>query len=406
MKKNIVIIMKRLENKLFFFLIGFGIGILLLLDGCHTSVYKDAQAEIDKIAVKWIPDKREAICNVTAVKGKKGSIILRGETTIPQLKQEIIASLKNPDILLIDSILLLPDTVRNDKYWGLVSLSVINLRYKPDHRAELVSQAILGTPVLILKNENSWLLIQTPDRYIAWTEQSSIKIMSKAEIDAWKLSDRVIFLDNSGWVYTSPDETGVVSDLVAACILERDGESKGYASIYLPDGRKGFVRNKTIMSFESWKTSVSCTEEKVYRVASTYLGLPYLWGGTSTKAVDCSGFVQSVYFMNGMILSRDASLQAEHGKSVDISNGYNKLKRGDLLFFGSKENSNLHVTHVAIYKGDSEYINSSGRVMINSLNAANDNYNSYKQNSLLSAKRIIGVENDLGIVPVIKHPWY
>ena len=97
-------------------------------------------------------------------------------------------------------------------------------------------------------------------------------------------------------------------------------------------------------------------------VALTYMGIPYLWGGSSVKGVDCSGFVQSVFFRNGIILARDASLQALHGLPVDISDGFNRLKKGDLLFFGSKENGDSHVTHVALYLGNNEYINSSGRV--------------------------------------------
>jgi gamma-D-glutamyl-L-lysine dipeptidyl-peptidase len=398
--------MKNTENKRYLFRIAFWIGILLLLSGCHLSMQNDKQAEIDSIAARWVPDQREGICDVTVTVGKGGIITLRGETTIPNAKHEIISELKNPDILLIDSILLLPDTVKNEKYLGLVSLSVANLRKKPDHRSELVSQTILGTPVLILKNENSWLLIQTPDRYIAWTEKSSVKLMSKAETEAWKHAERLIYLENSGWIYASPDESVVVGDLVAGCILKKAGESKGYAKIILPDGREGFVRNKTVMDFNLWKSKVICTEENICRVALTFLGLPYLWGGTSSKAVDCSGFVQSVYFMNGLILARDASLQALHGLSVDISDGYSSLKRGDLLFFGSKDNSHLHVTHVAIYKGDSEYIHSSGRVMINSLDSTHINYNRNRKNSMLEARRIIGEENDMAIVPVIKHVWY
>lgn len=398
--------MKHSENKRFFFIIGFWIGILLLINGCNSSFYEDKQAEIDSIADKWVPDHREGICTITVAKGKGGSIILRGETNYLQAKQEIIAAFKNPDILLIDSIFLLPDTLKNEKYLGLVSLSVINLRKQPDHKSELVSQAILGTPVLILKNENSWLLIQTPDRYIGWTERSDVKLMSAAEMDEWKQSEKLIYLENSGWIYTTPDESGVVGDLVAGCILKKGEELKGYAGIILPDGREGFVSNKKVMDFDRWKSQVHCTKESICKVAATFLGLPYLWGGSSTKAVDCSGFVQSVYFMNGIILSRDASLQALHGLEVDISDGYSKLNIGDLLFFGSGNNSISHVTHVAIYKGNNEYINSSGRVMINSLDSIQINFNSYRKKSLLSVRRIIGAEGDPGIVPVIKHIWY
>jgi hypothetical protein len=227
------------------------------------------------------------------------------------------------------------------------------------------------------------------------------------EMNSWNNSDRVIYLVNSGWLHDNPsDNSGVDGDLVGGCIMKKTGELKGYFSVELPDGRTGFVERQKVMNFNDWKLVTPCTEESICSVAKTFLGLPYLWGGSSAKAVDCSGFVQSVYFMNGLILQRDASLQALHGSIVDISNGYSRLEKGDLLFFGSKVNGKQHVTHVAIYLGNMEYINSSGRVMINSLDSTQTNFNRKRTNSLLSAKRIIGVENDPGIVPVFKHSWY
>jgi SH3-like domain-containing protein len=290
---------------------------------------------------------------------------------------------------------------------GLVTMSVINLRKKPEHSSELVSQARLGTPVLILKEINSWLQIQTPDNYISWTEETSVKLMSRTEMTAWKKSPRVIYIGTTGWLHeTASDKRGVVGDLVAGSIMEKTGESDGFASVVLPDGRKGFVENNRIADFNNWKSKVNCSEENICNVAWTFLGVPYLWGGSSIKGVDCSGFVQSVFFMNGLILQRDASLQALHGAPVDISNGYSRLRKGDLLFFGSKGNGALHVTHVAIYLGNSEYINASGRVMTNSLDSAQVSFNRRRARSLLEAKRISGVVNDVGIVPVIKHPWY
>lgn len=399
-----IVMIKPAYNRLFLNII-LG-GMLLFVYGCQSSPDKDIQVQIDGIITGSIPDSREGICRITAGTDKSGTIILRGETSVPEAKQDVIKTLIKSGIELIDSIILLPDTVSDSKYKGLVTLSVVNLRKEPDHRSELVSQAILGTPVVILKNKSSWLLIQTPDRYIAWTERSSVVSLDRIQMENWKKSDRIIFLENGGWIYSSPGEKEVVGDIVAGSILEKTGELKDYIKIVLPDGREGFIRRDAAMDFEFWRNQSICSEENVCNTAATFLGLPYLWGGSSLKAVDCSGFVQSVYFLNGRILSRDASLQAEHGDKVDITDGYSRLKRGDLLFFGSKEDSKFRVTHVAIYKGDSEYIHSSGRVMINSLDSTRSNYSQHRKNSLLFARRFIDVENDVGIVPVNKHEWY
>ncbi|MBK7132617.1 MAG: C40 family peptidase [Bacteroidales bacterium] len=131
-----------------------------------------------------------------------------------------------------------------------------------------------------------------------------------------------------------------------------------------------------------------------------------MWGGTSSKAVDCSGFMQSVFFRNGLILSRDASLQALHGDHVSVSEGYSDLQKGDLLFFGTRDEKGDHVTHVALYIGDSEFIHASSRVMINSLDSSRTNFSSFRKNSLLSARRILGAEDDSGIVLVSSHELY
>jgi AmmeMemoRadiSam system protein B len=290
---------------------------------------------------------------------------------------------------------------------GIATLSTINLRKEPHHSSELVSQVILGTPVKILKSEDSWLHIKTPDNYTGWIEEASVKSVNKVEMAAWKKAAKVIYLENTGWLYNSASEkSGVIGDVVGGSIMEKVGESGGYVNVMLPDGRKGFVDKRKIMDFNEWKRDISPAAENICAMAISYLGLPYLWGGTSTKGVDCSGLVQSVFFRNGLILRRDASLQAAHGMPVDISDGFSRLQRGDLLFFGSKNNGAPHVTHAALYLGDNQYINSSTRVQINSLDSTKANYNSHRMNSLLLAKRILGVNNDPGIEPVNKHKWY
>lgn len=381
-------------------------GVFIFLVSCKNINEKVLQTEIDNITAKLVPDQRMALCR-PVIKGGNDTYTLSGITTDPVAKSEIIKALSSHSIKLTDSLLLLPDTTKNEKYMGLVSLSVINLRKNANHAAELVSQAVMGTPVLILENTDSWLLVQTPDKYIAWTTDASVSPMGSADMRNWKKSERIIYLQNTGWIYVAASsDSQVVGDLVGGSILEKTGDAGNYVAVSTPDGRCGYIEKQKVMNFRDWENNIRCSEENVCNVASTFMGLPYLWGGSSSKGVDCSGLVQSVFYRNGYILQRDASLQAQHGMSVDISDGYGNLKNGDLLFFGTREKNKSHVTHVGIYIGNGEYINSSGMVRINSLDSTKTNYRSYTMNSLLSAKRIIGVANDDGIVEISRHPWY
>jgi hypothetical protein len=380
--------------------------MLMIAASCKTESGNIIQSDIDKTGEKYVPDGRLGIYTIKSEKTEKHTTILKGETTSKAAKNELINTLNNSGITFIDSILILPDTVSTDLNWGLVTLSVINLRKYPDHRAELVSQSVLGTPVKVLKEEDSWLLIQTPDNYISWTEKSSVALFSVSDHNSWKKSERVIYTDPVGWIYDEPNGRKTIGDIVGGSILEKAGDSNGYLFVKLPDGRKGVIKKDKTQSFETFCRTSAYSTETVLSTASALIGIPYLWGGRSSKGTDCSGFVQSVYFLNGLILQRDASLQALHGMVVDITNGYNLLEEGDLLFFGSKKNGKDHVTHVAIYTGDNEYINASSRVMVNSLDSVKPNFSNYRKNSLLSARRIIGVVNDPGIIPISQHSWY
>jgi gamma-D-glutamyl-L-lysine dipeptidyl-peptidase len=381
------------------------VSAISMLSGCRAPAVKDFRAEVDSLSALSVPDRRLGICDIGIKQGEDRALILTGETTEPSAGNTIIKALSEHGIKVIDSILILPDTISNHSYSGLAANSVINLRKHPDHASELVSQAVLGTPLKILKSEDSWYLVQTPDKYIAWTEMSSVVPMTISEMNRWRHSGRVISVTNSGWIYVSPGSTGVVGDIVAGCIFIKKSESGGYIRVILPDGREGYVSSSSVVDFNWWKNSVVSDEAGIIRIALSYTGLPYLWGGTSSKAVDCSGFVQNIYYLNGILLQRDASQQALHGMALDISKGYGEFRPGDLLFFGSKSGSGMRVTHAAIYLGESEYINSSGRVMINSLDPARAGY-SNRESSLLAARRIIGVKDDPGIVQIKLHPWY
>ena len=133
-----------------------------------------------------------------------------------------------------------------------------------------------------------------------------------------------------------------------------------------------------------------------------------MWGGTSIKGMDCSGFTKTTYYLNGIILQRDASQQVATGVDVDITNGLDNLKMGDLIFFGRKaaETQKERATHVGIYIGEGEFIHCATSVRINSLLPEAENY--YEGSTrLIRARRILGNEDtDKGIWTVRQHPWY
>lgn len=285
---------------------------------------------------------------------------------------------------------------------ALITLSVANLRKEPDHRSELVTQAVMGTPVAILREKNGWLYIQTPDRYTGWTEASSLKRYDVAAMEAWKTAGRVIYTAPTGWI-TGNDGKAVVSDITGGAIVVKTGQEGGLASVLLPDGRKGYVEASLLAGFDDFRKQGPPAADALIRTALEYMGIPYLWGGSSPKAADCSGFMQSVFFRNGMLLLRDASQQATLGTRVETRNGLNLLQPGDLLFFGNP--ATQHVTHVALYLGNLDYIHASGCVHIASLDPANENYNEDRRNALLFAGRL----TDSGaMVPLAlsQHPWY
>jgi len=150
------------------------------------------------------------------------------------------------------------------------------------------------------------------------------------------------------------------------------------------------------------------TSENVIRTARRFFGVPYLWGGTSAKGFDCSGFTKTVYFLNGVLLPRDASQQVMVGSIIDTGVDMENLNTGDLLFFGSKATpeQEARVTHVAIYLGRKKFIHSSGDVRINSFDPSDPDFSKYRLGTFLHARRIIGAGPDVGIRRLMELPFY
>jgi hypothetical protein len=382
---------------------------LLFIIGCTDQALPPGiQQGIDSISAKWAPDKREAIAVVTFIKDSTGLLVLNGETDLPGLKNEISEYLEKQKIEYTDNLIVLPDPLKITKPWGLITISVANLKKEPSFASEMVSQAIMGTPLKILKQKGSWSLVQTPDYYIGWIIESSIRELDVAEFESWRNSSRYIFIGRSGDIFSDKGSNELVSDIVnGVIVVDSGGGKEGIGRISLPDGRTGWIAKDVIMDFDKWCSEVKPEPQKMITFARSLVGYPYLWGGTSTKAIDCSGFTRIIYFTGGIILARDASQQFLHGIKVDISSSIEALQPGDLVFFGYMNRVGVErITHTGMYIGNTEVIHSSGMVRINSLDSTRSNYSSYLGKGLRGARRIIGTESARGTEKVALHKWY
>jgi cell wall-associated NlpC family hydrolase len=102
-------------------------------------------------------------------------------------------------------------------------------------------------------------------------------------------------------------------------------------------------------------------EEELLQTAKKWLNAPYLWGGKTFLGVDCSGFVQTVFKVHGIRLSRDAWQQVKEGEAVEK---LSFAKTGDVAFFNNPEG---RITHVGILLNRNQIIHASGKVRIDKI---------------------------------------
>ncbi len=381
---------------------------LVTFVACETEKEEEnpLEEQITVIKKEYAPDKRVALFNVEAIKNTE-KYILKGESNLPNAVSALKEKLSLDNIAFIDSILILPPEELKGKIHGLITISVANLRSNPKHSAELATQATLGTPVKIYKKEGSWSLIQTPDKYLSWVDSGGIAVFSEQEFSQWKSAKKVIYTETTGYSYLKPDlDAQVVSDMVAGAVLKLVKEENEFYAVEYPDGRVGYTSKAESALYSNWLSNLNPTSESLRATSKKLMGLPYLWGGTSTKGVDCSGFTKTIYFLNGMVIPRDASQQVHMGKQTDEDKNFENLEVGDLLFFGrtATDSTAEKVVHVGMWIGNQEFIHSSGQVRISSMNKEADNYDEYNLNRYLRSKRILKKEDkdliDLTQTPV------
>ena len=231
----------------------------------------------------------------------------------------------------------------------VVVVPVANMYSSATENADVVSQAILGSDVVVLEKHHKWAKVRTNDQYTGWMPLRDLR-KSSAPYGATGHMVQVesLFANLYGEtdvtqhqpVMTVPFETQLEA------IDDAPGNNGRWLEVRLPDGRMAWIQRS-----DTVRDPKPLTIEQSIELAKRFLGLPYLWGGGSSYGYDCSGFTQMLVRSRGVIMPRDADLQAAWQGMEVIER--KDLREGDLLFFGSGPDK---ITHTAMYIGNGEII--------------------------------------------------
>lgn len=375
--------------------------LLTVLVSCKDASNSISELETihSDLKQQFAPDKRVELFDIK-FDNINNQVVLKGETTTKKAFDILIENLEKKNISFKNEVRILPDSAVGNRKFALGNNSVINIRSNPRHSAELGTQGLLGMELKVLDKKGSWYRVQTPDNYISWVDGGGIERITTVELQSWNQKNKLIYTENFGFVYEEKNTKSMrVSDISFGGILAIKKEHDSFYEAEYPDGRIGFVKKTEAVLYNSWLKNNPSNAAFIEESAKTMLGVPYLWGGTSPKGNDCSGFTKTVYLMNGFVIPRDASQQITAGKIVDEDLKFKGLEKGDLMFFGTpaKDGKKMRVTHVGIWLGNDkgEFIHSASNVHLSSVNENEKHYDKFNTNRYLGSRRYLGVKDDM-----------
>ena len=371
-------------------LIYFIFGILLFSTCSSPDIRQELDDSLTDLRYHIAPDQTVAWFH-WELSQSNGGWEISGETTIPVVFDSIqnLLDLKGWEKRVFNKMVMLP--LPDEPYPGATARrSVVNLRAEPRHSSELVSQALMGTPMKILKTKGYWLLVQTPDKYISWVDKSSVSLMDLNEMKDYFTGPRVMVTVPHSHLMDLEDQE-ILEDLVLGNTLKLVSQEPFHYKVELPYGKESVI-SKTEARITQNGSDPTILTELMVRQAKLFTGRPYLWGGTSIKALDCSGYTKNVYFLNGINLPRDANQQMQVGVLVDSLKDFSVVQPGDLVFFGrhATDSTAEYASHVGLYIGSGAFIHSSGNVHTSSFREDSKYFDEYNLNRYLKAKRIMG----------------
>lgn len=235
---------------------------------------------------------------------------------------------------------------------ALITAGIVDLQSEPAEGSELVDQAHLTQMVTVLGGRADWRYVQGPDHYLGWVRadqlfeipgSNSVGIVALLLADVHEREDRTSAVIERLPAGTRPPQ------MFKAVGIDGSNARPDWAEVPLRGDRKRSPRSGFLAVADTTRPGEVArrypTAADYLKTAESFMGVPYLWGGTTALGLDCSGFVQQVYRLNGVALPRDADQQAMLGRRVE------EARAGDLMFFGAES-----VTHVALATSATEFI--------------------------------------------------
>lgn len=306
---------------------------------------------VQEVRDQLAPDPRLAVFEVE-VEVRGDSVALVGATSEPHAAQELhrrVAAL-TAWREVIDLVQLLPEAEADERVHAVVSAAVAPMLSGPKIQCTQVSQAVLGSRLLVFRRDGRWMQCRGSDGYIGWIHAGYLALMDEQRARAWELgADGEVWLSLGAEVALDNGDVMVRLPWGARVVREADGVAR------LPDGRTGIPRGE-LVPLGARGLGFPPDGAAICETATRWLGVPYLWGGLTMGGVDCSGFVQALYRMHGHVLPRDSDQQSRSGELVECAEDFTNLRPGDLLFFAETQG---RCTHVAMSTGGSRIIHSS-----------------------------------------------
>ena len=223
--------------------------------------------------------------------------------------------------------------------YAICNLSIVPLRAEAADSSEMVTQVLYGESFKVLEERKKWSRIRLDfDKYEGWIDNKQFVFLTEESHSQLKNQQPILTEDLVDMVQTEENQMLSVimgSTLNGLSFLNHRFEGRNFQDVY--------------------------SKERFIETALLYLNSPYLWGGKTPFGIDCSGFTQMVYKLNGYKLLRNASQQATQGEALSF---IEESEPGDLAFF---DNADGAIVHVGIIMEDHYIIHAHGKVRIDRL---------------------------------------